>query len=231
MSKHLKTRVSNGIADKLATLVRLPQDTPHKRSVTYFTLNTAIKEVRGAMDAVKLGNKYRKRIVMRPSRHRPGLHELYTFHFPKSWSVACRANRALMAEARRRAHEIERDHSYAGLEWRIRHIAHLFNPEPGIKPYHRLFHFAYMVIQLELRAASKPAPSVEDVTFEPIMPYRPVHRHTGRVHSLCRFTPHKPCFVQPHFPFPPPNDRITFYLHKKQPQNLHMSDFYRTFAV
>ena len=154
MSKHLKTRIIDGLASSIATFVQLPPSaSPHTKGVRYFTLCCAFDWISGAMDTVKQGQKYRKRIVVRPSRHRPGLHELYTYHFPKHWSDACVANRELMSIARQRAHALEHDHSREGLEWRIRCIANYYNPEPGLKPYARLFHYAYAVIQRELRSS------------------------------------------------------------------------------
>ena len=50
----------------------------------------------GAMDMVKEGQARKKRIIVRPSRFRSGLFELYTYHFPKHWSAACVANRELI---------------------------------------------------------------------------------------------------------------------------------------
>ena len=61
------------------------------------------------MDEEKEGQKYKKRIVVRPSRFRDGLFELYTYHFPKQWSAACVANREMIKEAQRRAHALEKD--------------------------------------------------------------------------------------------------------------------------
>ena len=55
------------------------------------------------MDEPKLGQARRKRIIVRPSRFRFGLHELYVYHFPKHWSAACIANRELIKEAQQQA--------------------------------------------------------------------------------------------------------------------------------
>ena len=205
MSKHLKTQIMDRLANTCVNFVALPKDsTPCSKGVQYFVPKKGIDWIKGAMDTIKEGQKYKKRIVVRPSRHRKGLHELYVYHFPTHWSAGSEANRALMAVARREAHAIERDHTRAGLEWRIRFIAHHYNPEPGIKPYKRIFHFAYAVLQNELRSASCQAsainiqtsainiqtsevschptaevslhPTAEEVTFEPIEPII-LHRH------------------------------------------------------
>ena len=138
----------------------------------------------------KEGRKCRKRIVVRPSRFRAGLHELYTYHFPTHWSAACIANRELIKEAQRQAHALEHDHSIEALEWRVRFFNHYFRvfkggakPEPGMKPYSRFYQYTYVSIYRQLQAAkaesakSKEQQTVtdaylrhltEDVTFEPI---------------------------------------------------------------
>ena len=168
MAKHLKTQVMERLANTCVNFVTPPSGlTPCSKGVRYFVPVEGIELLKCAMDTIKEGQKYKKRIVVRPSRHHKGLHELYTYHFPKHWSEACVANRELMAEARRQAHAIERDRTRAGLEWRIRFLKNYYNPEPGIKRYARLFHFAYAVIQKELRAVQNAA---DEVTFEPIVP-------------------------------------------------------------
>ena len=160
MGKYLKTRVIERLSATCATFVSLPLDaTPSTKGVRYFTTVDGIKTIRGAMDLIREGRKYHKRIVVRPSRHRKGLHELYTYHIPKAWSQACQDNRALLHEARVQAHAIERDHSLAALEWRVQHLANYYNPKDGIKPYARLFHYAYFVLQRDMRAA-KTEPSL-----------------------------------------------------------------------
>ena len=129
---------------------------PHAKGVRYFYISTTgIEALWGAFDAVKKGQQRKKRIVVRPSRHYPGLHELYTYHFPKQWSKACQANRELIKTAQRLAHAIEKDHSYAALEWRIRHIQYLLNPVPGQKTYAHFYPFVYVTIYQSLRAASQ----------------------------------------------------------------------------
>ena len=96
--------------------------TPYSKGVRYFHTSALYPELHGAMDTMKAGHKAKKHIIVRPSRHHLGLHELYTYHFPTRWSEACVANRELIKLAQRQAHTIERNHSYAALEWRIRFL-------------------------------------------------------------------------------------------------------------
>ena len=153
MGKYLKTRVIERLSATCATFVSLPAETtPSSKGVRYFTTVDGIKTIRGAMDLIREGRKYRKRIVVRPSRHRKGYHELYTYHIPKAWSQACQDNRALLHEARVQAHAIERDHSLEALEWRVQQLSNYYNPKDGIKPYARLFHYVYFVLQRDMRA-------------------------------------------------------------------------------
>jgi len=213
MGKHLKTLVIDRLASTCATFVSLPPEiAPSSKGVRYFTTVAGIKTLRGAMDLIREGRKYHKRIVVRPSRHRPGYHELYTYHCPKTWSQACQDNRALMHEARLQAHAIERDHSLAALEWRVKHLANYYNPKDGIKPYARLFHYVYFVLQRDMRAAKTDSSSVpterpvpassssaqnvraevaltSEVSFEPIVTipfghYKYPHLHPPRVKIL-----------------------------------------------
>ena len=174
-----------------ATFVNLPAGTPHSRGVRYFRIDLCIKMLWGAMDSVKEGQKYKKRIVVRPSRFWDGLFELYTYHFPKTWSAACVANREMIKEAQRQAHALEHSSTPEALEWRIRFFRHYFNvvkghaaPEPGMKRYSRFYQYTYVAIYRALQAAkaesAKPKeqqPTItdaylhhlaEDVTFEPI---------------------------------------------------------------
>ena len=194
-----------------ATFVQLPSthrtdcrhrrlsETPHTRGVRYFMTVPGIDYLRGAMDMPAEGAKRRKHIIVRPSRFRPGLHELYTYHFPKTWSAACVANRELIKEAQRQAHALEHDHSLEALEWRIRFFNHYFTvfkggakPEPGLKPYSRFYQYTYVAIYRQLQAEQQAAlqaqetlctsvPSLEqqphhseinidDISFEPIVP-------------------------------------------------------------
>ena len=213
MGKYLKTRVIERLSATCATFVSLPAEiTPSSKGVRYFTTVEAVQILRGAMDLIREGRKYHKRIIVRPSRHRKGLHELYTYHIPKVWSKACQDNRALMHEARLQAHAIERDHSLEALEWRVQHLANYYNPKDGIKPYARLFHYVYFVLQRDMRAAKTessitlnepPEPaslsraqdfstavsSPTEVSFEPIVTipfghYKYRHLHPPRVKIL-----------------------------------------------
>ena len=191
MSRHLKNIIIDGLKQKCATFVTLPaarrMDGCHRRlsGVRYFYTVNAIECIRGAMDHVKEGRQRRKRIIVRPSRFRKGLHELYTYHFPKHWSAACVANRELIKEAQRQAHALEHDHSIEALEWRVRFFNHYFRvfkggakPEPGMKPYSRFYQYTYVAIYRELKAAQQKAKesdiNLDEITFDPIMPLKPV---------------------------------------------------------
>ncbi|MBQ7439207.1 MAG: hypothetical protein IJV28_04485 [Paludibacteraceae bacterium] len=161
--------------------VSLPAgSTPHKRGVHYFRCYVGVEALWGAMDMAKEGQKCRKRIVVRPSRFRRGLHELYTYHFPKHWSAACVANRELIKEAQRQAHALEHDHSIEALEWRVRFFNHYFRvfkggakPEEGMKPYSRFYQYTYVAIYRQLQAERKKAQEPEPVSFEPVEPEQP----------------------------------------------------------
>ena len=157
------------LSQTLATFVPHPSvSAPHAKGVRYFRIsNPAIEAIWGAIDTVKQGQKCKKRIVVRPSRRYPGLHELYTYRFPKQWSKACQANRELIKTAQRLAHAIEKDHSYAALEWRIRHIQHLLNPVPGQKTYSHFYPFVYVTIYQSLRAASQAAQPAASQAAQP----------------------------------------------------------------
>ena len=180
MRKHLKTRVIEGLKSVGFTFEPLPAgSTPHRRGVHYFHAFVGVDCLWGAMDEEKEGRKYKKRIVVRPSRFRDGLFELYTYHFPKQWSKACVANRELIKEAQRRAHALEKDYTPEGLEWRIRFFKHYFSvfkgggkPEEGMKPYSRFYQYTYVAIYRELQAEAKRAKeeevNIEDISFEPI---------------------------------------------------------------
>ena len=161
--------------------VSLPRSaTPHKRGVHYFRCYVGVEALWGAMDMVKEGRRCKKRIVVRPSRFRRGLHELYTYHFPTRWSAACVANRELIKEAQRQAHALEHDHSIEALEWRVRFFNHYFRvfkggakPEPGMKPYSRLYQYTYVFIYRQLQAERKKAQEPEPVSFEPVETEQP----------------------------------------------------------
>ena len=155
MSRHLKTTVIERLANTIATFVSLPAgSTPHARGVKYFRANTAIDMLWGAMDLEQEGQKYKKRIVVRPARFRDGLFELYTYHFPKKWSEACMANREMIKAAQRRAHALEKDYSPEGLEWRIRFFQHYFR--------------VFKCVKEEAQKANEKEVEIEEISFEPI---------------------------------------------------------------
>lgn len=180
MRKHLKTRVIDDLKRAGFSFGPLPAgSTPHRRGVHYFHACDGVDYIWGAMDEEKEGRKYKKRIVVRPSRFRDGLMELYTYHFPKQWSEASVANREMIKEAQRRAHALEKDFTPEGLEWRIRFFEHYFRvfkgggkPEEGMKAYSRFYQYTYVAIYRELQAEAKRAKeeevNIEDISFEPI---------------------------------------------------------------
>ena len=181
MSRHLKNIVIDRLKSTIATFEQLPAgSTPHSKGVRYFRANTGIDMFWGAMDMVKEGQARKKRIIVRPSRFRSGLFELYTYHFPKHWSAACVENREIIKEAQRRAHALEKDCTAEGLEWRIRFLMHYFRvfkgggkPEEGFKAYSRFYQYTYVAIYRQLKAAAQKAKEeetvdIEEISFEPI---------------------------------------------------------------
>ena len=181
MSRHLKNIVIDRLKSTIATFVQLPAgSTPRKRGVYYCRMCLGVDMLMGAMDYEKEGQKYRKRIVVRPSRFRDGLFELYTYHFPKHWSAACVENREIIKEAQRRAHALEKDCTAEGLEWRIRFLMHYFRvfkgggkPEEGFKAYSCFYQYTYVAIYRQLKAAEQKAKEeeeveIEEISFEPI---------------------------------------------------------------
>ena len=188
MSKHLKTKVINRLKWDGFEFVSLPVgSTPHKRGVHYFHTCAFVTAIRGAMDMAKEGRRCKKRIVVRPSRFRAGLHELYTYHFPTHWSAACITNRELIKEAQRQAHALEHDHSIEALEWRVRFFRHYYTvfkggakPEEGMKPYSRFYQYTYVSIYRQLQTERKKAQEPEPVSFEPVETEEPfrLQRHT-----------------------------------------------------
>ena len=190
MSRHLKNIVISGLEGKVATFVNLPANaTPHTKGVRYFRAAENIECIWGAMNSLKEGRKRRKHIIVRPSRFRRGLFELYTYHFPSHWSAACIENRELIKLAQRQAHALEHDYSPEALEWRLRFFTHYFrvvrggaDPEPGMKRYSHFYQYTYVAIYRELQAACKAAQepeinideiSANDISFEPVI--RPLH--------------------------------------------------------
>ena len=138
----------------------------------------------GAMNELKDGRKRRKHIIVRRCSHRPGMLQLYTYHFPKTWSKACVANREIIKLAQRRAHALEHAYTREALEWRIRFFKHYFRvfkahqqPEPGLKAYSRFYQYVYVCIYRDLKSALQPAQDqdtaqkediAQDMTFEPL---------------------------------------------------------------
>ena len=181
MSQHLKTKVINGLARTIATFVQLPPSTPvYSKGVRYFVPAECIQYLWGAMNKLKIGQKRRKHIIVRYSPHRPGLLQLYTYHFPKTWSAACQANREIIKLAQRRAHAMEHSYTREALEWRIRFFKHYFRvfkghqePEAGLKAYSRFYQYAYVCIYRELKAALNQ--SAQDKDTSHILPH-PIHR-------------------------------------------------------
>ena len=111
---------------------------------------------------VKEGRRYKKHIVVRRMPYAKGLLQLYTYHFPKTWSAACVANRELIKQAQRQAHALEHAHTPEALEWRIRFFNHYFTvvkggaaPEPGLKPYARFYQYTYVAIYRQLQAQQR----------------------------------------------------------------------------
>ena len=181
MSRHLKTetilrlKAAGSIFAPPALISRSP-----RRGVRYFVTNEKCKFFCGKMNTFKEGRHFKKNIIVRRYRRKPAFLQLYTYHFPKTWSAACVANRELIKCAQKMAHALEHDHSLAGIEWRIRFFKHYYRvfkggaqPEPGLKPYSRFYQYTYVCIYRDLKSAAQkaqqPAESQpSDVTFEPI---------------------------------------------------------------
>jgi hypothetical protein len=198
MSRHLKTetilrlKAAGSIFAPPALISRSP-----RRGVRYFVTNEKCKFFCGKMNTFKEGRHFKKNIIVRRYRRKPAFLQLYTYHFPKTWSAACVANRELIKCAQKLAHALEHDHSLAGIEWRIRFFKHYYRvfkggaqPEPGLKPYSRFYQYTYVCIYRDLKSAvqkairpsalsaalssslsaaqSDSSASSSDVTFEPI---------------------------------------------------------------
>jgi len=177
MSRHLKTRVQNRLRGIISHYVSLPPfSAPRTRGVRYFVPITLYEAFWGAMNMVKEGRRYKKHIVVRRMPYAKGLLQLYTYHFPKTWSAACVANRELIKQAQRQAHALEHAHTPEALEWRIRFFNHYFTvvkggakPEPGLKPYARFYQYTYVAIYRQLQAARDKAQQIaENVSFDQI---------------------------------------------------------------
>ena len=170
MARHLKSIVKNRL--KCAVAYYAPHSeisASHRRGVCYLVPVVGIDMFWGAMNTHKEGRHYRKHVIVRRVPRRGGqLLQLYTYRFPKSWSAACVANRELIKEAQRRAHALEHDCSYAGIDWHIRFFKHYFRvvkggaaPEPGMKPYSRFYQYTYVAIYRELKAAQSEQTQVQ----------------------------------------------------------------------
>ena len=177
MSRHLKTRIQIGLSSIIDHYVTLPPNsTPRARGVRYFVPITLYEAYWGAMNSVKSGRRYKKHIVVRRMPYAQGLLQLYTYHFPKTWSAACVANRELIKQAQRQAHALEHAHTREALEWRVRFFNHYFSvvkggaaPEPGLKPYSRFYQYTYVSIYRQLQAARlKALHPDESVSFDPV---------------------------------------------------------------
>jgi len=181
----------SGLASTCVTFVKLPPSTPvYSKGVRYLVPCEAIKSIWGAMNDLKIGQKRRKHIVIRHCPQRPGMLQLYTYHFPKTWSTACVTNREIIKLAQRRAHALEHLTTREALEWRIRFFKHYFRvfknhekPEPGLKAYSRFYQYVYVSIYRDFKAALQPSSDQEaallsgsrqysaepsDVTFSPV---------------------------------------------------------------
>ena len=194
----------NGLASTCATFVKLPPSTPvYSKGVRYLVPCEAFQSFSGAMNDLKIGQKRRKHIIVRQCPQRPGMLQLYTYHFPKTWSKACVTNREIIKLAQRRAHALEHATTREALEWRIRFFKHYFRvfknhekPEPGLKAYSRFYQYAYVSIYRDLKAALQPSQDQEiaepsDVTFSPVSAlsyYRqrhPVPFYYTRLGEMC----------------------------------------------
>ena len=173
MARHLKTSTILGLKCAIDHFVPATEISAlHTRGVRYFEPTVGIEYFCGAMNDLKDGYKRRKHIIVRRYPRQNKVLQLYTYHFPKTWSAACVANRELIKEAQRQAHALEHDTSRAGLEWHLRFLNHYFKvfkggekPEPGMKPYSRFYQYTYVVIYRELQAAQKAAdPAAKQAT-------------------------------------------------------------------
>ena len=153
-----------------------PNSAPRARGVRYFVPITLYEAYWGAMNSVKAGRRYKKHIVVRRMPYAKGLLQLYTYHFPKTWSAACVANRELIKQAQRQAHALEHAHTREALEWRLRFFNHYFSvvkggaaPEPDLKRYARFYQYTYVSIYRQLQAArDKALHPDESVSFDPV---------------------------------------------------------------
>ena len=233
MSKHLKTTIFLTLTSTLFQEVPSPAVSKvHARGVRYLYPIDGINYYCGMMNSHKQGQKYRKHIIVRRVPRFGGLHQLYTYHFPKTWSAACVANRELIKTAQKLAHALEHDYSPEGIEWRLRFFHHYFHvvkggakPEPGLKPYTRFYQYVYVSIYRDLKSAAQQSlaaeqsaaqevstaepslPTPEDVSFVPIDP-RPLRsRRTYPLNALSLSSAHPLTLSS----FPPLPQREEFY--------------------
>ena len=196
MPKHLKTTIFSLLTSTLFQEVPSPAVSKVRaRGVRYLYPIDGIDYYCGMMNSHKKGQKYRKHIIVRRVPRFGGLQQFYTYHFPKTWSAACIANRELIKTAQKLAHALEHDYSPEGIEWRLRFFHHYFHvvkggakPEPGLKPYTRFYQYVYVSIYRDLKSAAQEAsvqevslaeqptisepslPTPEDISFVPIDP-------------------------------------------------------------
>ena len=181
MSRHLKSIVKNRLSSIVSRYVPNAEvSASHRRGVCYLEFTLGIDMYYGLMNTHKEGQRYHKHIIVRRAPRWGGkLHQLYTYHFPKTWSAACVANRELIKTAQKMAHALEHDHSLASLEWRIRFFRHYYRvvkggaaPEPGMKAYSRFYQYIYVAIYRELKAvkcpSDEPSTLAGDVSFVPV---------------------------------------------------------------
>ena len=166
MSRHLKSIVKNRLNSIISRYIPNAEvSASHRRGVCYLEFTLGIDMYYGIMNSRKEGRHYNKHIIVRRAPRWGGkLHQLYTYHFPKTWSAACVANRELIKTAQKIAHALEHDYSLASLEWRIRFFRHYFRvfkggaaPEPGMKAYSRFYQYTFVAIYRELKAAQQPS--------------------------------------------------------------------------
>ena len=177
MSRHFKTRIFRRFECIIGKVIPASEISAlHTRGVRYITFVDGIDAYCGMMNTHEEGRRVRKHLIARRYARCRKVFQLYTYHFPKSWSAACVANRELIKEAQRRAHALEHAHTPEALEWRIRFFNHYFKvfkggakPAPGMKPYSRFYQYTYVAIYRELQEQPRPALHLdEDVSFEPV---------------------------------------------------------------
>ena len=198
MSLHLKTIVIKGLEANCGQVFRLPPNSaPRARGVRYLEPFHGIDFLFGAMNTDQETRHYHKHIIVRRTPEHNGLLQLYTYHFPKTWSAGCVANRELIKEAQRRAHALEHAQTAEAQERKLRFFHQYFTvykggakPEPGLKPYSRFYQYTFVCIYRELQQARQQAQQPtqkqalqaqtsqsesEEVTFAPITIY-PLNR-------------------------------------------------------